>query len=93
MKVTVQVVELGTLYEAFRKKEELEVEFHGETVRDLIDVLVGEFGTDVRKAFLDERDNFKTGIRVFLNGTIYPVETIMQAVLKEGNRLTFQTPS
>jgi hypothetical protein len=93
MRVTVMVVELATLYEALRKRKKIEVEFHGKTVRDLIDVLVGEFGTDVRKALLDERDDFKTGIRVFLNGTIYPVETVMQAVLKEGNRLTFQTPS
>ena len=93
MKVTVQVVGLATLYEALRKKEEIEVQFHGKTVRDLIDVLAGEFGTDVRKALLDERGDFKTEIRVFLNGAIYPLETIMQAMVKEGNRLTFQTPS
>jgi molybdopterin converting factor small subunit len=93
MKVNVQVVGLATVYEALRRNEKIEVEFPGKTVKELIDVLVGEFGTNVRKALLNENDDFNTGIRTHLNGVIYPVETIMRAILKEGDTLIFKAPS
>ena len=93
MKVNVQVVGLATVYEALRGNEKIEVEFSGNTVRELIDVLVGEFGANVRKALLNENGDFKVGIRVLLNGVIYPVETIMRAILKAGDTLLFKVPS
>jgi len=93
MKVNVQVAGLATLYEALRRNEKIEVKFPGKTVRELVDVLVGEFGTNVRKALLNENGDFNAGIRVLLNGVIYPVETIMRAILKEGDMLIFQAPS
>lgn len=76
-----------------RRNEKIEVEFPGKTVRELIDVLVGELGTNVRKALLNENADFNAGIRVLLNGVIYPLETIMRAILKEGDMLIFQAPS
>jgi hypothetical protein len=93
MKVNVQVVGLATVYEALRGNEKIEVEFSGNTVRELIDVLVGEFGTNVRKALLKDNGDFNPRIRVLLNGVIYPVETIMKAILKAGDTLIFKTPS
>ena len=93
MKVNLQVVGLATVYEALRGNEKIEVEFHGKTVRELIDALVEEFGTDVRKALLNEKGDFKIGIRILLNGVIYPVETIMRAILKAGDTLIFKAPS
>jgi hypothetical protein len=59
----------------------------------LIDALVGGFGTNVRKGLLHENGDFKAGIRVLLNGVIYPVETIMRAILKAGDTLIFKAPS
>jgi hypothetical protein len=93
MKVNVQVVGLDAVYEALRRNEKIEVEFPGKTMRELIDALVEEFGTDVRKALLNEEGDFKVGIRILLNGVIYPVETIMRAILKVGDTLIFKAPS
>jgi hypothetical protein len=93
MNVNVQVVGLATVFEAWRRNEEVEVEFSGKTVRELIGALTGEFGTHVRRTLLDEKGDFDPGIRALLNGVIYPVETIMRAILKEGDTLTFQAPS
>jgi hypothetical protein len=93
MRVNVQVVGLNALYEALRGNEKIEVEFPGKTMRELIDALVGEFGTDVKRALLNENGDFKAGIRVLLNGVIYPVETIMRAILKGGDTLIFKAPS
>jgi hypothetical protein len=93
MKVNVQVVGLMALYEALRSNEKMEVEFPGKTVRELIDALVGEFGTNVREALLKENGDFKAGIRILLNGVIYPVETIMRAILQAGDALIFKAPS
>jgi hypothetical protein len=90
MKVNVQVVGLNAVYEALRRNEKIEVEFPGKTMRELINALVGEFGTDVRKALLNENGDFKVGIRILHNGVIYPVGTIMRAVLKGGDTLIFK---
>jgi len=93
MKVNVQIVGLTTVYEALRRNEKIEVEFPGKTVRELIDVLVGEFGTNVRKTLLNGNGDFNRRIRVLLNGVIYPVETIMRVILKAGDTLIFKVPS
>ena len=95
MKVNLQVVGLATVYEALRGNEKIEVEFSGNTVRELIDALVGEFGTNMRKALLNENGDFnpRIRIRVLLNGVIYPVETIILAILKQGDTLIFKAPS
>jgi len=92
MKVNVQVVGLTGLYEALGRNGKIEVEFPGETVRELIDTLVGEFGTNVRKALLNKNGDFNAGIRTLLNGVIHPAETIMRAILKEGDTLIFRAP-
>ena len=93
MKVNVQVVGLATVYEALRGNEKIELEFPGETVRELIDVLVGEFGTNVRKALLNENGDFNPRIRVLVNGVIYPTENCMRAALENGDTLVFTAPS
>jgi hypothetical protein len=93
MKVSIQVVRLAAVYEALGRNEKIEVEFHGGTVRELIDALVEKFGMNVQKALLKENGDFKTGIRTLLNGVIYPAETIMRAILKEEDTLVFRAPS
>ena len=92
-KVNMQVVGITVLYEALRRNEKIEVKFPGKTVRELIDALVGEFGTYVRKALLKENGDFKAGIRVLINGVIYPIENCMQATLSNGDMLVFRAPS
>jgi hypothetical protein len=93
LKVNVQVVGLNAVYEALRRNKKIEVEFPGKTMRELIDTLVEEFGTNVREALLNEKGGFKVGIRILVNGVIYPVETIMRAILKAGDTLIFKAPS
>jgi hypothetical protein len=93
MKVNVQVAGLTAMYEALGRNEKIEVEFPGETVRELIDTLVGGFGASVEEALLTHNGGFNAGIRILLNGWIYPVETIMRAILKPGDTLIFKAPS
>ena len=93
MKANVEVVGLKAVYEALRGNEKIEVQFPGKTMRELIDALVEEFGTDVRKALLNEKGDFKAGIRILLNGVVFPVETMMRAILKAGDTLLFKAPS
>jgi molybdopterin converting factor small subunit len=93
MKVNVQVVGLATVYEALRRNEKMEVEFPGKTVRELIDTLVGEFGTNIRKALLNENGDLNLRIRLLINGVIYPTENCMRATLKNGDTLVFRAPS
>ena len=93
MKVNIQVSELPTLYDVLKRNKTVLVEFPGKTLGELIDTMVRKFGLNVRKALLDENGDFNAGIRVLLNGVIYPVETIMRAILKEGDTLIFRAPS
>jgi hypothetical protein len=93
MKVNVQVVGLAMVYETLRGNEKIEFEFPGETVRELIDVLVREFGTNVRKTLLNENGNLKPRIRILINGVIYPTENCMRAALSNGDTLVFKAPS
>jgi hypothetical protein len=93
MKVNVQAIGLPNLSEALRRNEEVEVEFPGKTTRELIDALVEAFGINVRNTLLNENGDFNPRIRVLLNGVIYSVETIMRAILKDGDTLTFKAPS
>jgi hypothetical protein len=93
MKVNVQVVGLMALYEALRSNEKMEVEFPGRTVRELIDALVGESGSNVREALLSEKGDFKVGIRILLSGVIFPVKRIMRVILKAEDTLLFKAPS
>ena len=93
MKVNVQVVGLTTVYDALRGNEKIEVEFSGKTMRELIDVLVKEFGTNVRKTLLNENGDLKPRIRILINGVIYPTENCMRAALSNGDTLVFKAPS
>ena len=93
MKVRVEVSGLASLYEALKRNTTVQVEFQGRTVRELMDVLVVEFGSDVRRAVLNNKGDFKFEIRILLNGVIYPVETIMRAPLRDGDTLVFRAPS
>ena len=93
MKVNLQIVGLAAVYEALRRNEKIEVEFPGKTVQELIDALVAEFGTNVRKALLNENGDFNAGIRLLLNGVVYPIENCMRAALSNGDTLVFRAPS
>jgi len=93
MKVTVKFIGLAPAFEALRKNEKRRVEFQGQTVQELMDVLIRKFGTNVGKVLLNERGDFKAEIRILLNGVIYPVETIMRASLRDKDTLVFKAPS
>jgi hypothetical protein len=93
MKVNVQVVGLTALYEALRRNEKIEVEFPGKTMRQLIDALEGQFGTNVRKSLLSENGDFNPRIRVVINGVIYSPENCVRAALNNGDTLIFRAPS
>jgi len=93
MKVTVKFIGLALAHEGLRESEKRRVEFQGQTVRELIDLLIRKFGTNVRKALLNEKGDFKAEIRILLNGVIYPAETVMRASLRDKDTLAFRAPS
>jgi len=93
MKVRVEASGLPALYEALRRNAVVEVELQGRTVRELMDVLLEKFGSDVGKTLLNDKGDFKFEVRILLNGVVYPVETIMRAPLRDKDTLVFRTPS
>jgi hypothetical protein len=93
MKVTVKFIGLAPAHEALRKNKKRGVEFQGQTVREFMDVLIRKFGTNVRKALLNKRGDFKSEIRILLNGVIYPAGTVMRASLRDKDTLVFKAPS
>jgi hypothetical protein len=93
MKVTVKFIGLAPAHEALRRNEKRGVEFQGQTVRELMDVLIRKFGRNVGKVLLNGRGDFKPQIRILLNGVIYPAETVMRASLRNKDTLVFKAAS
>ena len=92
MKVTIEIAGLP-LYKTFGKSKKIEFEFPGKTLKELIDAMVGKFGSEVRKFLLDKNGDVDVEIRVLLNGMTYLSENRMQTSLNEGDTLIFKAPS
>jgi molybdopterin converting factor small subunit len=92
MKVNIEIAGLP-LYKTFRKSKNIEFEFPGETLKELMDALVRNFGFEVKKFLLDKNGEIDMDIRVLLNGATYLSENRMQTSLNDGDTLTFKAPS
>jgi molybdopterin converting factor small subunit len=92
MKVNIEIAGLP-LYKTFRKSKNIEFEFPGETLKELMDALVRNFGFEVKKFLLDKNGDIDMDIRVLLNGATYLSENRMQTSLNDGDTLTFKAPS
>lgn len=85
MKVNLRIF-LPTLPEVIGRKE-LEVEFIGETINDLIDHLVTQYGQKAKQALYDEKGMLDPVVQVLLNGEKWINHDQLGTVLQEGDEV------
>jgi len=85
VKVNLKIL-LPTLPEAIGRKE-LEVEFAGETISDLIEHLVAQYGWKARKALCDEQGRLDPIIQVLLNGEEWVTHDRLDTALQDGDNV------
>lgn len=75
---------LPVLPEAIGRRE-LQVEFAGETVNDLIEHLVARYGRRARQALYDEKDQLDPVVQVLLNGREWISHDRLDTPLQDGD--------
>jgi MoaD family protein len=85
MKVNLKIL-LPVLPEAIGRKD-LEVEFAGETVNDLIEHLVARYGRKARQALYDDRGQLDPVVQVLLNGKEWVTHDRLDTVLQDGDNV------
>jgi molybdopterin converting factor small subunit len=93
MKVMLNFGGIPVLYKALNKRKELEFDFPGRTLRELVQNLVRKFGPPITKALLDGNGDVDVEIRVVLNDGTYLTERRMETVLNEGDMVAFRGAS
>lgn len=83
MKVNLKVF-LPALPEALGRKE-LEVEFAGQTVNDLIEHLVARYGRQAKQALLTRQGTLDPVVQVLLNGEEWVTHDRLDTVLQDGD--------
>jgi MoaD family protein len=83
MRVHLKIL-LPVLPEAIGRKE-LEVEFAGETVSDLIEHLVARYGRKARQALYNEKGQLDPVVQVLLNGKEWVTHDRLDTVLQDGD--------
>jgi MoaD family protein len=68
-------------------RKEVEVEFIGETINDLIDHLVAKYGKKVLQALHDEEGKLDPMIQVLLNGETWITHDQLDAILHDGDEI------
>ena len=77
---------LPTLPEAVGGKE-LDVEFAGDSVGELIDHLLATYGRKARRALLDDGGRLDPLVQALLNGEIWVTQENLDTPLHEGDEL------
>jgi MoaD family protein len=85
MKVGLKIF-LPVLPEAIGRKE-LQVEFAGETVGDLIEHLVTHYGRKARQALYDSRGQLDPVIQILLNGEQWVTHDRLDTALQDGDEV------
>ena len=85
MKVNLKIL-LPVLPEAIGRKE-LTVEFAGETVNDLIEHLVAQYGRKARQALYDGQGELDPVIQVLLNGKEWVTHDRLDTALQDGDNV------
>jgi MoaD family protein len=85
MKVHLKIL-LPVLPEAIGRKE-LEVEFVGETVNDLIEHLVTQYGRKAKQALYDKQGKLDPVIQILLNGQEWITHDQLNTILKDGDNV------
>jgi MoaD family protein len=85
MKVNLKIL-LPALPEAIGRKE-LEIEFAGETVSDLIEHLVARYGRRAKQALYDEEGDLDPVVQVLLNGEEWITRDQLDTGLQDGDNV------
>jgi MoaD family protein len=83
MRVHIKVL-LPVLPEVIGRKE-LEVEFAGETVNDLLEHLIGRYGRKARQALYDGKGKLDPVVQVLLNGKEWVTHDRLDTSLQDGD--------
>jgi MoaD family protein len=86
MKVNLKILSLPTLSKVTGKKE-LDVNFEGKTVNNLIDYIVKRYGRKAAEALLDEEGKLDITIQVLLNSREWITHDRLDTVLKDGDSI------
>jgi molybdopterin converting factor small subunit len=81
------------LYKTFNKKKEMNFDFPGKTLGELIKSLLKRYGLSIRKALLNNNGDIDMEIRVVLNDTTYLTGDRMATPLNDGDTLSFRGAS
>ena len=68
---------------------ELDFEFSGETVEDLIDSIVERYGRQAKQALYNEKGEFDPLVQVLLNGEEWVTRDRLDTTLQDGDSLIF----
>ena len=93
MKIYIDFKGIPILYKALSRKKEMDFEFPGKTLRELMDSLVRKYGHPMKSAILDNDGNIDMEIRVVLNNTTYLTGDRMATPLNDGDILAFRGAS
>ena len=85
MKVNLKIL-LPVLPEIIGRKE-LQIEFPGETVGDLIEHLIAKYGRRAKQALYDKTGKLDPVIQVLLNGETWVTQDQLDTVLQDGDSL------
>ena len=77
------------LYKTFNNQKEIDLEFSGTTLADMVTVLVTRYGVPVKKALLNESGELDAEVRVTLNDN-YLSDNRMAATLNDGDAVAFR---
>lgn len=83
MKIHIDFKGIPILYKALSRKKEIDFEFPGNTLGELIDSLVRRYGDPMKKAILDNNGNIDMEIRVVLNNAGYLTDDRMATPLND----------
>lgn len=70
-------------------KKRVELDFPGNTIKDVIDELIRLYGKKVREVFYDEKGDFDVMIQMTVNGKTFISANQHQSPLNEGDTLAF----
>ena len=71
MNVHLTVRGVAPLYKIFGKKNDIDLAFPGNTLKELVDGLIAKYGSGIKKALLDTQDDIDMELRVVVNKTDY----------------------
>ena len=86
MRVNLKILGLPTLSKVMGTKD-LDVNFEGTTVNDLIGYIVRRYGRKAEEALLDEEGKLDITIQVLLNGRKWILHDRLDTVLKDGDSI------